>query len=166
LAAQAGHAALISRMPYERADLKGIRLPGGRFGLAYSSLVLHYVEDAARFFEEVRRALAPGRRFVFPTERPIYTAPTKPGWSIDARGRRTWPVDGHSVEGPRTTDWLAQGVVKHHRTVGTTLNLLIRSGFAIGHVEEFRPTAGQIAARPELAEELERPMFLLVAARR
>jgi hypothetical protein len=75
-------------------------------------------------------------------------------------------VDRYSVEGPRTTDWLAAGVVKHHRTVGTTLNLLIRSGFTVGHVEEFSPTAEQIAAKPELAEELERPMFLLVAARR
>jgi hypothetical protein len=57
-------------------------------------------------------------------------------------------------------------VVKHHRTIGTTLNLLIQAGFSIGHVEEFRPTDEQIAARPDLAEELERPMFLLVQARR
>jgi hypothetical protein len=114
----------------------------------------------------VHRALAPGGRFVFSTEQPIYTAPADPGWAIGARGRKTWPVDGYSVEGPRRTDWLAEGVVKHHRTVGTTLNLLIRSGFAVGRVEEFRPTAEQIAARPELAEELERPMFLLVVARR
>ncbi|MBV9747245.1 MAG: hypothetical protein JO157_00370 [Acetobacteraceae bacterium] len=70
------------------------------------------------------------------------------------------------VEGPRTTDWLAEGVVKHHRTIGTTLNLLIEAGFTISHVEEFGPTDEQIAARPELAEERERPMFLLVAAHR
>ncbi len=151
---------------YERADLERLRLPEGRFHLDYSSLVLHYVEDAARFFAEVRRALAPGGRFVFSTEHPIYTAPTRPGWIVGADGRRTWPVDRYSVEGPRTTDWLARGVVKHHRTIGTTLNLLIRAGFAVERVEEFRPTAEQIAAAPELAEELERPMFLLVAARR
>jgi len=70
------------------------------------------------------------------------------------------------VEGPRTTNWLAKGVVKHHRTIGTTLNLLIQCGFTIQHVEECCPTADQIAAKPELAEELERPMFLLVAAQR
>ena len=151
---------------YERADLERLRLPEARFGLAYSSLALHYVEDATRFFAEVHRALAPGGRLVFSTEHPVYTAPSDPGWSVDARGRKTWLVDRYSVEGPRTTDWLAAGVVKHHRTVGTTLNLLIRSGFTIGHVEEFSPTAEQVAAKPELAEELERPMFLLVAARR
>ena len=75
-------------------------------------------------------------------------------------------MDRYLIEGPRTTDWLAKGVVEQHRTIGITLNLLIRSGFTIGHVEEFCPKAEQVAADPELAEELERPMFLLVAARR
>jgi hypothetical protein len=32
------------------------------------------------------------------------------------------------------------------------LNLLIQCGFTIQHVEEFCPTADQIAAKPELAE--------------
>jgi hypothetical protein len=57
-------------------------------------------------------------------------------------------------------------LVKHHRTIGTTLNLLIRAGFAVERLEEFRPTAEQVEADPALAEERERPMFLLVAARR
>jgi hypothetical protein len=57
-------------------------------------------------------------------------------------------------------------VVKQHRTLGTTLNLLIRQGFAIAHVEEWGPSDAQVAAQPELAEERERPMFLLVAADR
>ncbi|ESY67266.1 MULTISPECIES: class I SAM-dependent methyltransferase [Mesorhizobium] len=151
---------------YERADLDQLSLPQGAFDLAYSSLALHYVEDVARLFGTVHRALSPGGHFVFSTEHPIYMAPTKPGWLIDAEGRKTWPVDQYLVEGPRKTDWLAKGVVKYHRTMGTTLNSLIRSGFTIEHVEDFCPTAEQIAARPELAEELDRPMFLLVSARR
>ncbi|WP_027055539.1 class I SAM-dependent methyltransferase [Mesorhizobium erdmanii] len=151
---------------YERADLDRLSLPQGGFDLAYSSLALHYVEDVERLYRTVHQALSPGGHFVFSTEHPIYMAPTRPGWVIDAEGRRTWPVDRYLVEGPRKTDWLAKGVVKYHRTIGTTLNTLIRSGFAIEHVEEFRPTDAQIAARPDLAEELERPMFLLVSARR
>ncbi|MBW8909572.1 class I SAM-dependent methyltransferase [Mesorhizobium sp. RCC_202] len=151
---------------YERADLDELSLPKACFDLAYSSLALHYVSDAARLFATVHQALVPGGTFVFSTEHPIYMAPTQPGWSIDTAGRKTWPVDRYLVEGPRSTDWFAKGVVKHHRTLGTTLNLLIEAGFVIGHVEEFCPTKAQIAARPELAEELERPMFLLVQARR
>lgn len=151
---------------YERADMERLDLPGSSFDLAYSSLAVHYIEDAARLFSTIHRALVPGGPFVFSTEHPIYTAPTRPGWSSDGEGRKTWPVDRYLVEGPRITEWLVKGVVKHHRTIGTTLNLLIQAGFTIRRVEEFCPTPEQIAARPELAEECERPMFLLVGARR
>ena len=82
------------------------------------------------------------------------------------RSRKTWPVDGYLVEGPRTTDWLAKGVIKQHRTIGTYLGLLLRLGFTLTHVEEWGPTDAQIAVRPALAVERERPPFLLVAARR
>lgn len=151
---------------YERADLDELRLPEARFELAYSSLALHYIAEVDRLFATVYSALVPGGYFVFSTEHPIYMAPTSPGWSVDAAGRKIWPVDRYLVEGPRTTDWFAKGVVKHHRTIATTLNSLIQAGFTIGRVEEFRPTDGQIATRPELAEELDRPMFLMVRARR
>lgn len=164
--ARAREAGADPAIDYRRADLAALDLPAGAFDLIYSSLALHYIEDAARLMATVHRSLVPGGAFVFSTEHPIYMAPTRPGWAADAEGRRTWPVDRYLVEGPRTTDWLAKGVVKHHRTIGTTLNLLIAAGFTITHVEEFRPTEAQIAARPALAEELERPMFLLVSARR
>lgn len=151
---------------YEKADLEVLILSPAQFDLAYSSLALHYVEDAARLFAVIHAALVPGGHFVFSTEHPIYMAPTRPGWSVDAEGHRTWPLDSYLVEGRRTTDWLAQGVVKYHRTIGTTLNALLRCGFCIRQVEEFRPTEQQIADRPELGQELDRPMFLLVSARR
>jgi hypothetical protein len=70
------------------------------------------------------------------------------------------------VEGPRSTNWLAEGVIKQHRTIGTLRNLLIAGGFTICHVEEWGPSAEQLLARPELEEERDRPMMLLVAARR
>ncbi len=151
---------------YEKSDLEMLSLSPAQFDVAYSSLALHYVEDVARLFAEVHSALVPGGRFVFSTEHPIYMAPTKPGWSVDTEGRRTWPIDSYLVEGRRTTDWLARDVVKYHRTIGTTLNALVQCGFSIKQVEEFRPTAQQIADRPELAQELDRPTFLLVSTGR
>ena len=72
----------------------------------------------------------------------------------------------YAVEGPRVTDWLAKGVRKQHRTLGTTLNTLIDAGFAIRRVEEWSPTLEQVAAQPSLAEELDRPMMALVAAQK
>lgn len=151
---------------YANADLERLALPAASFGLAYSSLTLHYIEDLAGLLATVYGALAPGGTLVFSIEHPIYMASARPGWIVDAQGRKTWPVDSYNAEGPRTTDWLANGVIKHHRTTGTLLNLLIQAGFAIAHVQDWGPSDEQIAARPELAEERERPMFLLVAARR
>ncbi len=151
---------------YTRSDLEVLELPAASIDLAYSSLALHYIENLGRLLATVHQALVPGGQLVFSIEHPIYTAPTNPGWLVDGSGRKTWPIDSYSVEGPRTTEWLIKGVIKQHRTIGTTLNVLIQLGFTISHVEEWGPTANQIEIRPELTEERERPMFLLVVARR
>jgi SAM-dependent methyltransferase len=164
--AQAGTATSDAGITYARSDLEVLDLPEASVDLAYSSLALHYIENLRRLLAAVHHALIPAGRLVFSIEHPIYMAPARPGWLLDSSGRKTWPVDSYSVEGPRTTEWLIKGVIKQHRTIGTTLNLLIELGFTICHVEEWAPAAHQIEARPELAEELERPMFLLVAARR
>lgn len=93
-------------------------------------------------------------------------APRQPGWQVDEQGRKSWPLDSYQLEGPRVTDWLAKGVIKQHRTLGTLLNMLIKAGLSLSHIEEWGPSAADLVARPELAEELERPMMLLVAAQR
>ncbi|MOA35668.1 hypothetical protein D3C78_1571370 [compost metagenome] len=57
-------------------------------------------------------------------------------------------------------------MIKQHRTLGTYLNQLIAAGFTITHVQEWAPTAEQLAAQPALDEERDRPMMVLVAATR
>ncbi|MFM0551547.1 hypothetical protein P0D69_11320 [Paraburkholderia sediminicola] len=64
------------------------------------------------------------------------------------------------------TNCLAEGVVKQHRTICTLLNHLIGAGFTIARVDEWEPTEADLTARPELTEERERPMMLLVSASR
>ena len=117
-------------------------------------------------FERTFAALVPGGRMVFSVEHPIFTAPTNPGWSEDSAGHITWPIDRYLDEGPRTTNWLAPGVVKQHRMIGTYLRLLLASGFRILHVEEWAPSVEQTAAHPDWANERERPPFLIVACDR
>jgi SAM-dependent methyltransferase len=150
----------------ERLDLEPLDLAPGTIDLAYSSLALHYIEDLAGLLATTRRALRPGGRLVFSAEHPIFTAPSRPGWVTDDRGGRHWPVDRYLDEGPRTTDWLAPGVVKQHRTIATYLTLLLAAGFTLSHLDEWGPSPAQIAALPPLADERQRPPFLLVAATR
>jgi SAM-dependent methyltransferase len=155
-----------SAIEYRRADLETLTLPESSYDLVYSSLVLHYLEHLAAVFAVVHRALVSAGDFVFSMEHPIYMAPEHPGWLLSEPGTRIWPVSHYAEEGRRTTNWLTSGVVKYHRMLATTLNMLIRSGFILCQMEEFAPTQEQIAAHPALAEERHRPMFLIVKARR
>jgi SAM-dependent methyltransferase len=151
---------------YQRADMEQIELAEAAYDLVWSSLALHYVEDFKGLAAKVHRALKPEGHFIFSIEHPIYMAAEHPEWMMDAQGGRAWPVNRYFMEGRRVTDWLTKGVVKQHRTMGTTLNTLMRQGFRLTHVEEWQPTEEQIAEEPERAENRERPIFLLVAARR
>jgi SAM-dependent methyltransferase len=151
---------------YLRADMEELTLAPASLELVYSSLALHYVVRLEPLLLAVHQSLVPGGRLVFSVEHPIYTAPANPGWIRGADGRTTWPVDGYLEEGPRSTDWLARGVIKQHRTLATWMNALLRTGFALDDVEEWGPTTAQIASQPALADERQRPAFLLIAARR
>jgi 2-polyprenyl-3-methyl-5-hydroxy-6-metoxy-1,4-benzoquinol methylase len=155
-----------ARITYRQEDLDAVDLPANAFDVAYSSLALHYLADLGRIVATVHQALVPGGAFVFSIEHPVYSAPSKPAFVADASGHATWPLDQYLVEGPRITDWLAPGVVKHHRTIGTYLSTLIEAGFVLDHFDEWAPTADQIAQHPEWAIELERPQFLLVGTHR
>src|SRR5882672_860712 len=135
---------------YRQADLETVDLPSAAFDLAYSALTLHYIDNLAGLLATVHRALVPGGHFVFSAEHPLYTA----------------QGPDYLDEGPRTSDWLAKGVVKQHRTLATMLNLLAEAGFVVGHVEEWGPTREQMAAHPEWRIEHRQPSFLLVSVRR
>lgn len=154
------------RVRYLRGDLESLELPRESFDVAVSSLALHYVEDFAGLVGRVFRSLAQDGDFVFSIEHPIYMASTRPGWLTREEGGRIWPVDHYAIEGERITDWLAERVRKQHRTLATTLNGLIDAGFAIRRVVEWSPSPEQVASQPALADEMERPMMALVAARK
>lgn len=151
---------------YEIADIEALDLPDAAYDLAFSSLAFHYVEDFARLARAFHRALVPGGHLVFTIEHPIFMAAQQADW-LELPGQpKTWPVNRYAVEGERISDWFAPGVVKHHRRMATTLNTLIESGFTLLRVEEFAPSTEQVERDPLLAEDLERPMMLLVSARR
>ncbi|AHD02150.1 class I SAM-dependent methyltransferase [Leisingera methylohalidivorans] len=151
---------------YRVADLETLELPEAAFNLVCSALTFHYVRDFERLIRMIHAALAPGGNLLFTIDHPIFMAAGNPKWTQDEDVRKTWPVNGYSIEGERRTDWFAKGVLKHHRTVATTINALIGAGFELDRMEEFAPTPEQIAEIPDRAEEMVRPMILLVSARK
>ena len=149
---------------YQCADLDLVELDPDTTDLVFSSLTLHYVRDLHRLLSQVAGSLTPGGSVVFSVEHPIYSAPTTQRFETSEAGDRVWPLDNYLVEGERVTTWFVDGVVKEHRTVATYVNAVIESGLVLDRVEEFGPTAEEVEARPELADDRHRPWFLLLGA--
>lgn len=150
---------------YYRANIEHPGLADASFDVIYSALVFHYLPDLHAMCVTLRKLLNPGGSLVFSVEHPIYTAPTNPGWQTNADGRQAWQLDAYLLEGQRVTDWIAPGIIKYHRTVASYVNSLLAQGFCLTHLQEWGPTPAQIVENPEWAVELQRPPFLLMAAR-
>lgn len=131
---------------YQRSDLESLKLNENSLDLVYSSLARHYLPELDTLFARVQRALKPGGSLVFSMEHPIYTCAARQGWLTDDNGERFWGVNHYQDEGKRVSNWLADGVVKYHRTLGTTLNALIGAGLTISDVNEWGPAQAQIDA--------------------
>lgn len=149
---------------YARGNLDELVLQPASADLIVSSMALHYVEDFGRIAATMFDALVPGGQLVFSVEHPIYAARAEPEWATAADGRQAFAIADYAVEGRRITNWIVDGVVKYHRTIGTMLNILTGAGFQYRAVDEWKPSDQQFAAHPEWrATELTRPMFLLMS---
>ncbi|MGR8025331.1 SAM-dependent methyltransferase, partial [Burkholderia cenocepacia] len=140
-------------------------LRDARSGLADRSLAVDYCGRNGRLRRTSHRALVPGGRLVCSIEHPIYTAPRRPGFGVDAQGNRSWPLDGYQREGERVTDWLAAGLVKPRRTLWTLVNLLTRRGLTLTPLHERAPTPAACGASPATAHGLPLPHVAIVSPR-
>jgi SAM-dependent methyltransferase len=151
---------------YHRTDLDTLELAQDSADLVFSSMALHYVADFPRIVGIIAGALAAGGDFVFSVEHPIFAARAEPGFAATADGRRAWLVADYAVEGERVTDWITPGIVKYHRRTATMLNTLRATGFDYVAMDEWAPSADELAAHPDWRDELIRPTFLLIAVKK
>jgi len=150
---------------YILSPIEDAGFPASAFDVVISSLALHYVERFDLVCAAVHRCLSPGGAFVFSVEHPIFTAVAAQQWCLGPDGeRRHWPVDGYQDEGVRHTSWLADDVVKYHRTFATLANTLIDAGFRIARLSEAPVTPEMLAEHPDFKDDTRRPTFLLIAA--
>jgi 2-polyprenyl-3-methyl-5-hydroxy-6-metoxy-1,4-benzoquinol methylase len=164
LARAKAHAA-DSAVEYRQCAIEDIDFHPGQFEVVISSLALHYVGHLNAVCRNISRWLTPGGVFVFSVEHPVFTAIAAQQWCLGPAGERLhWPVDDYQHEGSRHTKWMADDVIKYHRTAATYVNTIIDSGFYIAKLLEPAPTAEMLVARPEWSDECRRPMFLLISA--
>jgi SAM-dependent methyltransferase len=150
---------------YKRCAIEDATFQSGQFDLVMSSLAFHYVQQFGAVCRKVFDWLAPGGAFVFSVEHPMFTALAAQDWCLGPAGeRRHWPVDHYQDEGVRHTSWMAEDVVKYHRTLASYVNALVDSGFRIARLAEPTLTAEVLARRPEWQDECRRPMFMILSA--
>jgi len=147
------------RVEYRVCSLQEYDYAADSFDLVISNLVLHYVADIDAVYRDVYRALRPDGVFLFNIEHPVFTAGKGQVFSPDG----TWPVADYYYPGPRKTEFLGYTVMKQHHTLTQILTGLLNAGFRIEAVEEAMPPEEW---RAQMPEEMQRPMMLLVKARK
>ncbi|MFC3803964.1 class I SAM-dependent methyltransferase [Cohnella sp. GCM10012308] len=154
-----------SAISYVRSGIEDFEYAEGAFDVVLSSLALHYVADFGEICRDVHRSLSTGGAFAFTVEHPTFTAVEAQDWHYGPGGEKLhWPLDRYHEEGQRLARFLGHDVVKYHRTVAGYLNPLIEAGFHVDKLSELKPSPDMLTQHPEWADEVRRPMFLLVAA--
>ncbi len=152
---------------YIRSPMEDMDFEPGSFDVVLSSLALHYVPSFENIAQKVYRFLAVGGDFVFSAEHPVFTAEGSQDWFYDAGGKSLhFPLDRYFDEGVRNTRFLNEEIVKYHRTLTTYIQTLIGCGFLITGVQEPQPPEHLLKTYPSMADELRRPMMLIISARK
>lgn len=151
------------RITYRQLDMQAIDQLPGQFDVILSSLAIHYIANYGALIGKVSDKLPVGGHFVMSVEHPIFTAQGDEEWVTDDQGNNLyWPVDRYFDESKRETDFLGHRITKYHRTVTTYLNTLLDYHLQLNRVIEPTPTAEMVKTIPGMADELRRPMMLIV----
>lgn len=154
-----------SAITYVQLPIEDIEFAPAQFDVVISSLAFHYIESFGDICKKVYNCLKPEGNFIFSVEHPIFTSRDEQDWHVDDQGNRLhWPVDQYQSEGSRVTNFLAEGVIKYHRTVSTYMNEVIKAGFTIKSVQEPMPSDEMLSTDPMMQDENRRPMFIIIAA--
>lgn len=152
---------------YIKMPIEDIDFSENTFDLVISSLAFHYLESCEEVFKKISKSLISRGDFVFSVEHPIFTSSEKQDWYYDENGHILhWPVDKYFDEGIRKTTFLGEQVIKYHKTITSYINSLLRSGFEIVEINEPEPYQKLLNKSPEMKDELRRPMFIIISARK
>lgn len=155
-----------SPIRYRLCAIGDYEYPEAKWDCVVSNLALHYISDLTQIFRKVYRTLTPGGVFLLNIEHPVFTAGVHQDWLYGEDGTpKCWPVDDYFRPGKRETLFLGCTVEKYHHTLTQILMGLLDSGFRLSAVEEAQPPEDMLSL-PGMADELRRPMMLLIKAQK
>lgn len=153
------------RVSYVCVPIEDVQYAPESFDVIISSLTFHYLSSFEPVCRKAYHWLANGGSFVFSVEHPVFTAYGSQDWIYGEQGEIDhWPVDRYFEEGMREAVFLGERVVKYHRTLTSYLGDLIMAGFKLKAVVEPKPDDTKLKSVPGMANELRRPMMLIVSA--
>jgi SAM-dependent methyltransferase len=140
-------------------DMQGLTVADGQFDLAVSYVTLVDVPDHRRAVAEAFRVLRPGGRLVVCNLAPMVTAGNR--WLKTPEGQKVcFFLDQYLDESVREMPLAKGAVVRNfHRTLGNYLEAFVAGGFVLAALREPFPTAEQVAAFPDVADNLRVPLF-------
>ncbi len=147
------------KIQYRHCGIEEYEYPESAWDLVVSNLALHYIADLDGVFRNVHKTLKSGGTFLFNIEHPVFTAGVNQEFASDG----TWPVVDYYYPGERKTNFLGCEITKQHHTLTQILMGLITNGFTLEAVEEAMPPEQW---RSQMPWEMQRPMMLLVKARK
>lgn len=125
-----------------------------------SRLVLHYIEDIDKLFNNVYQSLKSGGSFVFSVEHPVMTSSY--GLSKPAGQKEDWTVDKYFITGEREQAWLGSTVKKFHRTIEDYFDALQKAGFLVEQLRESRPDERLFSNKETYERRRRIPLFLMM----
>lgn len=147
------------KIRYRLCAIEEYEYPQCAWDLVVSNLALHYVADLDGVFRNIHKTLKRGGTFLLNMEHPVFTAGVNQEFAADG----TWPVADYYCPGERKTNFLGCEITKQHHTLTQILMGLLGCGFRIEAVEEAAPPEQW---REQMPWEMQRPMMLLVKARK
>lgn len=149
---------------YDVEAMEDASFPAETFDLVISNLAFHYVQDVAGLLQRIYTWQKRGGSCVFTIEHPILTAnkiQTEPQW-VDPAHHTGWIVADYFRSGERFGFF----GLKYHKTLEEYSNAIVDAGYQLVSLAEPAPDADAVRDRPDLLEDLHRPLFLAFKCRK
>jgi SAM-dependent methyltransferase len=141
------------------ATMETYTYPIDTFDLVTSRFAIHYVSDLDHLIQQVHASLRNNGRFIFSVQHPLTTSSFTSKQSGERR--ENWIVDDYFLEGERKEPWIAQVVVKYHRTTEHYFRALRNAGFSVVDLREGEPKREHFSSAEEYARRKRIPLVLL-----